>query len=436
MPFLSNFRNYVITHPRILLLLPDHQSVKMKRQLRLPLSTVTPIDNLIKSSVIHTETNCFYANIAPIFKLASCIGLNITESKHGNEKEPIVENSEILTSDHHITVQKGVNLSHSHSSHFLSFPSFTNLCFSIIYSYCTIWLYLHLGEHLGIFFQGVDFYTLAIDVVSNFGVATYLLLHSRLQGNVLLKAIREIQQIYVYLIKEQIGFELPKYLRVLSFSLVIYIVISTIIYGCLFIYLIFFISLSGLSKRERENLYTVSFVLEKICHFLLPLYTQTFVALFIVCAEVIRQLFINLAFKLKLILTPPSPSCEQEEHPQSNLYENPRNAKRGNSRKLSEEIEACRLLYNKLNATVGTISQYFGGSLLTVSCIAVVSLTAGIYTIILFKVDPHEKTPQTHKDIITFYFFLWGFHFFFSFYNLCGILISGQRITNAVLNNF
>lgn len=374
------------------------------------------------------DEHCFCHLTSPVFNLASLIGLNIITSKHSFPKRTFPGEKGDQPPN------KSTCITYCHSTSPFSLASITNAAFFLAYFYFTLWIYQHLGEHLGLFFTGVDFYTLAVDVVANFGQATFLLLYARIKGKRLLQVLHEVQSIFEEMKIEGVICKLPVHLKTLSIGLVIFIIASTATYGVLFLYLVFAMSFPYMSISKRQDLLTVSFVSEKIGHFLMPLYSQVLVALFIVVTAVIRQLFINLAEKLADILSVKTGMLTKVYVGQPN---SPEKCYRGDARSVSDEVEACRLIYRKLYRTVGTVSLYFGGSLLVICCTSVLSMTVSIYTIILKKAGPRMQVnmvageQEQQKDIIMFYFVIWFFHLFFTFFSLGGILISGQRLTYA-----
>jgi len=371
--------------------------------------------------------HCFCANTSPVFQLTRLIGLNIISTTHTARRTSTSETG--TNSSRHV--------SYCHSTSFFSFPSLCNIFFTISYIYLSIWIYLHLREHLGVFFDGVDYYTLAVDIISNFIQAATLLLHARFKGKVFIKALQEMQIAYSHLKQLNLNFVLSKSLKIISMCLVAFILTTTFIYGCLFLYLIFGMTIPYQSANDTKNdWFTVAFIMQKFGHFLMPLYSQSFVALFVICTEVIRQLYIQLARQLQLYLTNNDGTMRMEPN---TMHSVPSMKQVQNSSTLSVDIETCRLLYERLFKTVDTLSNYFGGSLLAVCSIAVLSVTAAVYTIILNKADAGivlgvANAPQ--KEILNFFFVVWGFHLFFSFFVLAGVLISGQRVTLGVCHSF
>ncbi|CAL8077455.1 unnamed protein product [Orchesella dallaii] len=384
--------------------IPDHPAMTTTRRI----STTNQVENL----------HCFCSNTFPIFQLTRLVGLNIVSTNHKRRRNAPGPRTD----------QDYQQANYCFFASFFSFPSLCNIFFATSYMYLTIWIYLYLKEHLGVFFQGVDYYTLAVDIVSNFAQATMLLFHARFKGKAFIKALHEMQNTYSCLKQQNPRFVLTNSIKNMSLGLVVFILSTTLIYGCLFLYLIFGMTIPYQNKNDsRHDWLSFSFIIQKFGHFLLPIYSQSFAALFIVYTEVVRQLYIQLARQLQLCLTNANGDRMILRTDSNSIHHVSNTKEMQASSDLSGEVESFRLLYERLFKTVNSLSDYFGGSLLVVCSIAVLSVTAAVYTIILNRSD----VGIVRNPIVDFFFIVWGFHLFFALFILAGVLVSGQRVTCA-----
>lgn len=198
-------------------------------------------------STIVPPNEDFSTHTSSVFGLASLLGLNVAVPsnyafKNRNEKR----------------INSIVPLTHAK---FFAFQSISNLLFTFAYVYFSVWVYMYVGDHLWVFFQGVDYYTLTVDVAANFVQTAILLVHARIKGSGLVQIFRELSNIFENIRGENPEVKFSPSLKTLSRGIVIFILINSVVYGIFFMYVIFIMTLPHISRKG--NMMTVSFVSEK-----------------------------------------------------------------------------------------------------------------------------------------------------------------------------
>lgn len=390
---------------------------------------ITPIQNPDDSAklsrppgplTIVPPTEDFSTHTSSVFGLASLLGLNVAvPSNYAFKNRSDQSNNSIVPLTH---------------AKIFGFQSISNLLFTFAYVYFSVWVYMYVGDHLGVFFQGVDYYTLTVDVVANFVQTAILLVNARLKGSGLVQIFSELSYIFENIRGVNPEVKISPSLKILSRGIVIFILINSVVYGIFFMYVIFIMTLPHIS-RKGNNMMTVSFVSEKIGHIMMPLYSQTVVAMFIGLTEVVCQIYDHLAARLHTVLKYREPEgypLSKSESIDITAYKDFTAEATCKLREQSEGIESCRIIHHKLVECLEAVSDYFGGSLLLICCTSMLSITAALYTIILFKADQSTTATGDIKEDLTSFFIMWGFHLLFTFFNMGGILWSGQRIIRKV----
>ncbi|CAG7730371.1 unnamed protein product [Allacma fusca] len=303
------------------------------------------------------------------------------------------------------------NVIHEYKAKFFSFPSTMNILAFCIYAFYTGWTYFNIFNTLGRSLHGVVLYTLGIQTQTLYIQVVVMTLFARWKSRQFSKGWMHLMATHRRLIgRNEVLPRVLQQLRSYAVVTLAVIIVGTAGYMVTFTWFIILPCLRG-----KGNLSCKLFnhpLGHKISHLFVVIYYQMFCALFLHICLTIKGLHVHLASKLKSVL---------EDEPINLLSHGCTSERR------CKQIEALRLTHERLCKATECFGRFFGVPAMFIIFSAFVSITCGIYTVIVATFRYEGKLRFSISQYV-----VWSFHSYFGFLTLSVILAAGQLVKSAV----